>query len=313
MTTFGKILAVFCLLFSVGTGAQNVYLYIARVNYANVAKKWETRALLAEAGERAEKDENAKLTREKNALNQELQRASANVKPNDELKTKVDKLATELAVKDQEVKALAADADRLKASLIVEKKKSAEYDAIVKARQVEAEHSLKDKNQLKADKQALEKENTQLRDDKNKFREEKVKAEIERDAVKERNKQVEQQFQDVVKENARLTKAIQSGTAGVTGATTISLSAPNPPNFALDGKVLAVGDGGGLIQISVGSDAGLVKGHTLEVFRLGAKSQYLGMIRLISIEPNTAVGQVVGKAVLPIQRGDNVASKILGN
>ena len=60
------------------------------------------------------------------------------------------------------------------------------------------------------------------------------------------------------------------------------------------------------------SDAGLVVGHTLDAFRLKPREQYLGMIRLITVQPTKSVGKLVGKSTTPMQRGDNVTSKIGG-
>ena len=92
--------------------------------------------------------------------------------------------------------------------------------------------------------------------------------------------------------------------------TTVPLSAPNPPTFPVEGKVLdTVND---LVQISVGSDDGLLVGHTLDLFRLGQKPQSRGIVRLIRVEPRMSFGQLVKQPAVPPQRGDNVASKLPG-
>jgi hypothetical protein len=77
----------------------------------------------------------------------------------------------------------------------------------------------------------------------------------------------------------------------------------------VDGKILAVNDN--LVEISVGSDAGLMVGHTLDVFRLTPKSKYIGMIRIVRVEKTKAVGQLLGKATASLQLGDEVASKLI--
>src|SRR5262249_8811794 len=67
---------------------------------------------------------------------------------------------------------------------------------------------------------------------------------------------------------------------------------------------------GKLVTLSVGSDTGLARGHTLEVFRLGAAPRYIGRVRIVEVEPKQAVGQVTGRLAVAIQVGDKVASRI---
>jgi len=69
---------------------------------------------------------------------------------------------------------------------------------------------------------------------------------------------------------------------------------------------------GGLVEINIGGDEGLQKGHRLDVYRIGAdQSKYLGRIELIEIQPDKAVGKVLPELQKgAIQVGDKVASKI---
>ena len=75
-------------------------------------------------------------------------------------------------------------------------------------------------------------------------------------------------------------------------------------------------DPSGLVRITIGSDAGLVTGNTLEVYRLNTlvpdQSKYLGRIRLIQVRNTEAVGQLMGKPTAPPQAGDTVSSRIVG-
>ena len=309
MTTFGKILTVFVLIFALAQGALNVFLHMAWVNNKVALDKWKVRTELSEASEKAYQDDNAQKDARLKALNVELQRM-ANARPQDDVGVQASKLRDEIAVKDQQVKALAATVDEMRASLIAANKKNAEYDAIVKAHQVEATQSLADKLRIKNDLQAANDSNTKLQFAANEAREKKVAADIRATAAEETNKQLMERSQDLVKEIAQLKKQLLTGTAGTTGTTTISLSAPNPPAFAVDLKVLGADDG--LVEISGGSDAGLQKGHTLDVFRLTPKSQYLCMIRLIAVEPHRSVGQVVGKPTMPVHAATTWRARLLG-
>lgn len=79
----------------------------------------------------------------------------------------------------------------------------------------------------------------------------------------------------------------------------------------VDGTVLAV-PGNNLIEISIGADDGLVKGHRLDVFRLGSgENRYLGRVEVIRTEPDRAVCQILPEFQKgPIQQGDRVASTL---
>jgi hypothetical protein len=79
-----------------------------------------------------------------------------------------------------------------------------------------------------------------------------------------------------------------------------------PPR--VDGIVTKVGDES-LIEVSIGSDDGLRKGHTLEVYRNNA---YLGRVEVMQLEPDRAVCKIIPayrKGI--IKRGDRVATKLI--
>lgn len=86
-----------------------------------------------------------------------------------------------------------------------------------------------------------------------------------------------------------------------------------PPK--VDGRVLAVKaverSGEEFVEISVGSDDGLGKGHEVYVSSTGPNAQYLGKIRLIMVTPDRSVGVVTQKAALgQITRGDNATTQL---
>lgn len=82
-----------------------------------------------------------------------------------------------------------------------------------------------------------------------------------------------------------------------------------PPK--VDGIIRAT-PGGGLVEISIGSDQGLMKGHQLQVYRTSAgQSAYVGRIEVVSTAPDKAVCKVDTKFQNSnILVGDRVASKI---
>lgn len=70
--------------------------------------------------------------------------------------------------------------------------------------------------------------------------------------------------------------------------------------------------GEGLIEISLGSDAGLREGHPLEVYRIsGGQSTYVGRVKVVRVEPNKAVCKIDPNfQVSNVMVNDSVASKI---
>jgi hypothetical protein len=82
-----------------------------------------------------------------------------------------------------------------------------------------------------------------------------------------------------------------------------------PPE--VDGVVLAV-TGDGLVEISNGADEGLLKGHKLQVYRIGGgRSVYVGRIEVVQTDPDKAVCKIEPKyQKSPVQKGDRVASKL---
>lgn len=71
-----------------------------------------------------------------------------------------------------------------------------------------------------------------------------------------------------------------------------------------------------MIEISVGSDDGLIVGHKLDVMRTGVDGKppkWLGRVKVISIEPDYAVCEVMREDTPPngiIEVGDNVTTKL---
>jgi seryl-tRNA synthetase len=87
------------------------------------------------------------------------------------------------------------------------------------------------------------------------------------------------------------------------------LYADQPP--MLDGIVLAV-QAGGLVEISLGEDDGLVKGHRMEVFRVtGGRNVYVGRIEVLRTAPDKAVCRVIPELMQShVQQGDRVATRL---
>jgi hypothetical protein len=87
--------------------------------------------------------------------------------------------------------------------------------------------------------------------------------------------------------------------------------ARNPPPEDIRGRVKAVADKDGLVTINLGSDSGLARDQTLEVYRLKPRPQYLGLVRIVDVRPSEAIGKLIAPRRTDVRVGDEVASSIL--
>lgn len=78
--------------------------------------------------------------------------------------------------------------------------------------------------------------------------------------------------------------------------------------------IVSATPGGGLIQVNIGSDDGLKKGHSLEVYRVGpdaATTTYLGRVEIVDTQPDKAVCKIIPEYRKgAIAMGDRVTSKL---
>ena len=86
----------------------------------------------------------------------------------------------------------------------------------------------------------------------------------------------------------------------------------NPPAVIVNGKIEKID--GDLIQINLGTDQGVEKNHTLDVYRLAPEAKYLGRIRVVDATKSQAVGRLVGPAPIvnrpALMVGDLVTSSL---
>jgi len=286
MTAVGKIMVFINLLFSLVVAAFIVMVHIASTNWADNYKKLQVQyeATRAEA-----LSVQAEAQEARNKATQDVEKLQGDMK----------KMRDDLAQKENQVKALN---DQLTAA----------RDAVVKG-DVGSQGSLEAVKRHQEEVKrftdqvaALNGRVTASLDEQNKLRDRAVAAEIENRSLKDRNKQLVGQVEDMGKENIRLKN---SG-----GSTAVTANQKNPPLENIEGVVMKADTGSGLLTLSIGSDAGLTKGHTLEVFRLSPTPKYLGTVRIVDVTAQQAVARpITPMPAARIQQGDRVASKILGS
>jgi len=153
-----------------------------------------------------------------------------------------------------------------------------------------------------------------------------------RDTVREAQKDVDHQFEVVVKATDELNqmrrvktdlenrqRPLQAAVAAMKSAMdklgvrvdveqdgTVRTDVDRVPP-KVDGLVINVGDKD-LIEISIGDDDGILIGHELDVYRDDA---YLGKVRVVKTSPDRAVAEVIpGFNKGTIRKGDRVATKL---
>jgi hypothetical protein len=206
--------------------------------------------------------------------------------------------------RDAEIKVQKDAADQYQRDLLAAKQTIADNARIIDSKTTQLQLVNQDNKKLEAAIIAKDSEIKGLLATANDLKKLKVEADIERDAYKEMSVKLEKQV-------GELTKVVETvkKTGGVVPAVGIS-AAESPPPEDLKGVVKRDADQAGLVLVSVGSDAGLLKGHTLEVYRLSPQVKYLGKIKIIEVRPYEAVGQIVGKPSGAMLKGDTVATKV---
>ncbi len=291
MTAVGKILVFINLVFSLIVAALVVTVYMAQARWASELKKSE--------------DTNKVLVASNRAFEEQLGQVQA---------------AADAKVKDAQAALKKAEDERdFQAGMVKErdaaiaqlKTRGNAGEALTTASQVEATRRQADMQQLRETLKKETDENARLVNETNKMREQKVAAEIQFKAASERAQRMEQEMQRLAKENAVMKANLGGSAVARRGA-----GDRNPPPENVEGLIKAYDPASGLMTITIGTDAGVSKGNTMEVFRIASvpsQSKYLGTIRIVEAGPNYAVGQAVGRMLATPQPGDKVASRILGS
>lgn len=117
--------------------------------------------------------------------------------------------------------------------------------------------------------------------------------------------QLRKRMEDLSKDEAKYREALRH--FGINE--NADFKAKNPPK--VDGVVTAALERG-LVEISIGSDMGLRKGHVLEVYRVfGGQSTYVGRAEVVETSPDKSVCKMDPKFQNSnVMVGDRVASKI---
>lgn len=134
-----------------------------------------------------------------------------------------------------------------------------------------------------------------------------VAAQIEKETLRARVDETEKEILRLNREiENNLEKNMQKQTAADAGKR-------QPPPTDVQGVVTGVSTDGIYIGLNKGSDHGLAKNQTLEVYRMNPKAEWVALIRIVQVTDHEAVGMIVLPAnrKVTVLKGDLVGSSIL--
>lgn len=289
MTPVGKILVFVNLVFSLFVGAMGLMVFTADTNKNMEIIKVQRERDVLKASNVTYQEENKTLQ----------ESGSSSVK---EKEVEIVKLKTEI----EDFKRVKDDLDK---KYNEASKKLNEKDIVLQTAVAESSRRQEQNDQMREILKAEVKRNSEISKELELSRSNEIAQRISAQTFKSTNERLEAQLREMAKDMERAKSGTTSALAQVNKAT------KNPPPDNIEGMVKDA-NASGLIKISIGSDAGLTKGHTLEVFRLSAiatQSKYLGTVRILDVTPNEAVAQPVRPLADKPVVGDRVASRILGS
>jgi hypothetical protein len=283
MTIVGKILVIANLVFSLITGWLIITVFATRTNWKDGYEKARALYTVAQANAIASASDAEKARASGDEKAKALQKDLADARRERDLaKQELSDKSTQFTAVDTRNRAGSANLDASTAEL---QRRAFEIENLKAVQQQKDEKMIN-----------LETQNRQFRDDA-------IAAEIAAKAEHDRNIALVAQLEQMTKELDR--RHVSGSVAGVTS--------PNhrPPADDVEGTVVDVDAKNNLVTISLGSDAGLTKGTTLEVYRLKPRPEYVGTISILDARFHEAVARpIMPLRAGPIQKGDTVASRI---
>jgi hypothetical protein len=288
MTILGKILVFLIFVFSLVTGALIVMVYITKTNWQVGFEDMKHNYDVAAANAKTYRDE------------VETVRTQGEI----EKKRIQDQLEDEKKTVENERADLETRNKALQAQLTATKQTTADYTAL----QEEAKLRRLETDRLSAQVSDLQGRILKFEAGAKAAQDQASQARIARDSEHQRNLQLVDLNRTMAQQLEEARAKLGTASAGGAPATT----AAKPPAEDIQGVVLDSDPTTGLVTISVGSDAGVNKGNTMEVYRLQPTPEYVGVIRIVDSRYHEAVGraQSIRTGAGPIRKGDRVASRI---
>jgi septal ring factor EnvC (AmiA/AmiB activator) len=281
MTFVGRILVIVIMLFSV------IFLGISTVVYST-AKNWK-----AATGEQAKKVDELK----KKLADAQAQKDAA-AKGLEDAKNSFDAQAKNLS---NQISTLEDANKRDNAQIQDVRGKLAVADQNAKSALDEVEARRKETILLREQKSGVEKQANEFK--------------LHQADLNDRIRELERQLDTATKNNSDLRERVGKFSTllrqnGLSDDIAQIKGIQSPP--PVQGEVSRVDPTNRRVEMTIGSDDGLVKGHELFIFRTSPRAEYVGKILIVSVDPDQAVGKVIGNTYQgkKIKEGDIVSSTI---
>ena len=119
------------------------------------------------------------------------------------------------------------------------------------------------------------------------------------------------QFSETLASNRNLVSEIREAEVRFDAMRGVQTAVIGPNGEMPKGQIEAFDESDGTVRINIGRRAGLRSGAKLHVYRYGTDSKYLGMLQIVSIDSDRAIGRMLpAYRQLPVRRGDTVSSVI---
>jgi hypothetical protein len=281
MTSVGKILVLLIMAFSL------VFLSLSTVVFVT-AKNWRDAT-------RKEQDQVGKLKKKVTEIQAQAdasKKGLEDAKQDFEEKLKV--LNNQVTSKDEEKQRANDELTKVRIQLVT-------ANQAAKSSLEEVEAKRQETTLLRTQKSTVEKEANDYK---------LVQAEL-KDQIRElqrTNETASKKNADLLERAAKYSTLLRQ--SGLPDDITLIKGLESPPPVV--GEVKRVDSTNRRIEITIGSDDGLVAGHELFLFRTKPRPEYIGKISVVSVDPDQAVGKVIGNTYQgkKIKEGDVVSSTI---
>jgi hypothetical protein len=295
MNTLGKLLVIVNLLFALLTGAFLAVDFVAREKWRQVAEDRQAELEVVKADHAADMET-------KRLLLEELKKRDADLQTQQtQSQAKIGQMNVKL---EQAQKQLAIEKELAAAAILNHQQ------AIAEAKRLQAEVALLANTLKEREAQILDAQQRATN-----YLNIATAREAEYKSAQARSENLFRQLKEKELFIAKLQAATPGGNEVARVVSVRDPSFSNPPPVNVKGLIQKIdSEDRSLVQISIGSDAGLQKDNTLEVYRLSPSPQYLGRLRLLEVHQHVALGRVVRPAGmtgnLAVVEGDQVAASL---
>jgi hypothetical protein len=293
MTTLGKILVFLVFVAALALGGMMVYVAKTAPGWKAAYEDMEKRVTVLDRNAKAEAETRRKLEDEKAALQKLL-----------------DNMGTDSQGAVARYKAIADEADKTRKTAETQRDK-----AVNNATEAQAEAKrLQDEVKLQA-KVINDREESigKLQAEMLKYINESQNARNDATTAMRRAQSLMDQNKELLAKIAKIEKEKQPSQVLTARVTDPNYS--NPPPVYVKGSIKEVDSvDKKLVTISLGSDNGVKKDMTLEVFRMSPKAEYLGRLLIVDADFRTAIGRLLpqsgSSSQVTLIPGDEVATRL---